>query len=160
VKRLSRFGVGPRLFVPVVLFVAAAVYATRAWPEACVLHWLPESASRTVAVILAAIGLLMWGIAAVRVMRAYNCDQLVSTGMYSMVRHPMYAGWIVFILPGLALWYRSWPLLLPPVLAWAIFKALIRTEDRYLEERYGQPYRDYRARVNELVPEPWKWRAR
>jgi protein-S-isoprenylcysteine O-methyltransferase Ste14 len=120
--------------------------------------WLPEGVAKTGAIVLLAIGLPMWALAGVRVMRAYSSDRLVTTGLYSIVRHPMYSAWIVFNGPGIALWYRSWPVFLISVAAWAVFKAHVGTEDRYLEERYGQEYRDYRARVNEMIPVPWDYR--
>ncbi|HSM77430.1 MAG TPA: hypothetical protein VLT57_07390, partial [Bryobacteraceae bacterium] len=56
--------------------------------------------------------------------------------------------------PGLALLLRYWPMLLTPLVAYAIFKSLIHREDKYLEQRFGQPYRDYRRSVNEVIPIP------
>ena len=35
-----------------------------------------------------------------------------------------------------------------------IFKARIGRENEYLEKRFGDDYRTYKARVNELVPFP------
>jgi protein-S-isoprenylcysteine O-methyltransferase Ste14 len=75
-----------------------------------------------------------------------------------LVRHPIYSAWIVFILPGIVLPTASWPLLLTPLFAYAAFKLLIRHEDDYLQERFGEAYLDYRNRVNELllIPIPWR----
>ena len=87
-------------------------------------------------------------------MRAYNSDRLVTSGVSSLVQHPVYSPWIVFNIPAIALLFQSWPLLLAPVVAYSVFKLSIRTEDEYLEQRFGQEYRHYRARVNELIPIP------
>ncbi len=72
----------------------------------------------------------------------------------SLVRHPIYSAWIVFIVPGLGLLSRSWPVLLTPLVAYAVFKLLIRREDEYLEQRFGDDYLRYRMQVNELIPIP------
>jgi protein-S-isoprenylcysteine O-methyltransferase Ste14 len=40
------------------------------------------------------------------------------------------------------------------LVAYAAFKLLISEEDRYLERRFGQAYRNYRLRVREIVPLP------
>lgn len=93
-------------------------------------------------------------VAARSVMRAYNQDRLVTSGVSSLVRHPIYSGWIVFIVPGLVLLSRSWPALLTPLVAYAVFKLLTHREDEYLQQRFGAAYLAYRARVNELVPIP------
>jgi len=79
---------------------------------------------------------------------------LVTSEVFGLFRHPVYSAWIVFNIPAIALLFRSWPLLLAPVVAYAVFKLSIRTEDEYLENRFGQEFLDYRARVNELIPVP------
>jgi protein-S-isoprenylcysteine O-methyltransferase Ste14 len=99
----------------------------------------------------------MWLAAVVTVMRAYNRDELVTSGVFALVRHPVYSSAIVFNLPALALLTRSWPLFLTPLVAYAVFKLSIHREDEYLERRFGQAYLDYRARVNEVIPIPRFW---
>ena len=59
--------------------------------------------------------------------------------------------------PGLALFNRSWPMLITPLIAYAIFRRLDHREDEYLEQRFGQAYLDYRRRVNEVIPIPRFW---
>ena len=152
--RLSRWGVGPRIFsgaFGALIFAAAATYH---WPEVCRVYRVPRSVAVTIAMALFVIGIVLWLAGVVSVMKAYNRDQLVTSGVYRLVRHPIYSAWIVLILPGVAFLARSWPLLLVPLVAYAAFKLLIHREDDNLRERYGQAYVDYRAQVNELIPIP------
>jgi protein-S-isoprenylcysteine O-methyltransferase Ste14 len=107
-----------------------------------------------VGIVLLVIGMPMWLMGVHAVMRAYNSDRLVTSGVFGVVRHPVYSAWIVFNIPAIALLVRSWPLLMAPLVAYAVFKMSIRTEDEYLKQRFGQEYLDYRARVNELIPIP------
>jgi protein-S-isoprenylcysteine O-methyltransferase Ste14 len=153
-KRLSRFGIGPRVAVPSAACALAAWWATRTWPA---IFSLPLHAGALGAVLLA-LGLLMWLSGVVTVMRAYNRDELVTSGVFALVRHPVYAGWITLGFPGLALLARSWLILLSSVVGYIIFKSLIHREDEYLEQRFGQAYLDYRGRVNELIAIPRFWR--
>jgi protein-S-isoprenylcysteine O-methyltransferase Ste14 len=153
-KRLSRFGVGPRVIVPAIVFAILAGAATRAWPEICTLQSAPHGVFRALGAILVCLGILMWAVAVISVMRAYNHDQLLTSGVFALCRHPVYAAWIVFIFPGLALLTRSWPLMLTPFVAYAVFKTLIHVEDEYLQQRFGKAYMEYRARVNTVVPLP------
>jgi protein-S-isoprenylcysteine O-methyltransferase Ste14 len=77
-----------------------------------------------------------------------------SSGVFALVRHPIYSAWIVLIIPGLVLLTRSWPLLLTPGVAYAVFKLTIHRQDESLRQKFGPAYLAYRARVNELIPIP------
>ncbi len=125
-------------------------------PGIFLLRWLPDIV-RGVGAVLAVLGLLMWVVGAVTVMRAYNRDELVTSGVFPLVRHPMYAAWITLVFPGLALFTRSWPMFFTPLIAYSILRRLIHSEDEYLERRFGQGCLDYRRRVNEVVPIPRCW---
>jgi protein-S-isoprenylcysteine O-methyltransferase Ste14 len=153
-KRLSRFGVGPKINVSVILYAAVAGAATYAWPDVCLLRSVPYRVFLILAVLLLLVGIPMLLVAAVSVMRAYNRDQLVTSGLFAVCRNPVYSAWIVFIIPALTLLTRSWPLMITPLVAYAVFKTLIHVEDNYLEQRFGTAYLKYRARVNELISIP------
>ena len=153
-KRLSRWGVGPRIFLSTIAYALLAGYVTHAWPDVCLLRWPPYAVFATVGYILLALGVPMWLTSAVSAMRAYNRDQLRASGVFGLVRHPIYSSAIVFNLPAIAFLTRSWPLFFMPLVAYAVFKRLIHREDEYLERRFGQAYLAYRARVNEVVPIP------
>ena len=107
-----------------------------------------------VAGILILVEVPMPVVAARTVIRGYNKDQLVTSGVSGRVRHQIYSPWIVFILQGLVLLTRSWPQLLTPLVAYAVFKLQIHCEDEYLERRFGEPYLTNREQVNELIPIP------
>jgi protein-S-isoprenylcysteine O-methyltransferase Ste14 len=128
--------------------------ATYLWPEVCLLQSIPYMAFLVIGVILLAVGIPLWLAGVVAAMTAYNRDALMTSGVFGMVRHPIYSAWIVFVLPGVGLLCRSWPLLGATLVAYAVFKLTIRREDEYLEQRFGQAYRDYRSRVNEIIPLP------
>ena len=85
---------------------------------------------------------------------AFQRTELVTTGIFGIVRNPIYSAWIIFIIPGLVIYSRSIPALLTPFVAHLAFKFSIHVEEEYLEEKYGQAYREYRSRVNEIIPWP------
>jgi protein-S-isoprenylcysteine O-methyltransferase Ste14 len=72
---------------------------------------------------------------------------LVTAGVYRFSRNPIYLS-VVLIYVGLALLFAwGWALLLlVPVLV-ILQLAVIRREEAYLERRFGDHYRQYRARV-------------
>ena len=72
---------------------------------------------------------------------------LVTEGPFSRTRNPLYLG-LTMMYAGLALLIpATWPLLLlAPVLAVMHWGVIVR-EERYLERRFGGPYRAYLGRV-------------
>jgi protein-S-isoprenylcysteine O-methyltransferase Ste14 len=76
---------------------------------------------------------------------------LVTSGIYSVIRHPSYLGLLVNSL-GWALAFRSdvgvilTALLIPPLLA------RIGAEERLLRSQFGAEYEAYRARTSRLIP--------
>jgi len=73
--------------------------------------------------------------------------ELVTTGPYRFSRNPMYLA-ASLLYAGAALWFdKPWTLaaLVPCLLA--IEFGVIRREERYLEAKFGEPYRLYRAAV-------------
>jgi len=79
-------------------------------------------------------------------------SNLVATGIYSRVRHPMYLSNLLLAL-GWALLFRGiHALLCVPI--WTIcYVALIFFEEKGLEEEYGEAYREYKREVRwRIVP--------
>jgi protein-S-isoprenylcysteine O-methyltransferase Ste14 len=72
---------------------------------------------------------------------------LVTSGPYRFTRNPMYLGMLLLYLGG-SCWGNSlWPLFFLPLVLWVMQAGVIAREESYLEERFGEAYRQYRARV-------------
>ena len=72
---------------------------------------------------------------------------LVAEGPYRFTRNPMYLG-LALMYAGAALWLQlSWGLLLLPVVLSLVHYSVILREERYLERRFGEAYRNYRTQV-------------
>ena len=73
------------------------------------------------------------------------------------MRHPLYASSVFFILPGVALGFRSWLLLPLPVVAYVALRILLPAEEEDLHEQYGDDFDRYRNTTNALFPTPPRW---
>lgn len=153
-ERLSRWGIGPRIAAAALTYAAIAGVATRGWPDVCRMRFLPDPVFVAAGSLLTLLGVVMLAVAARALTKAYNQSQLVASGIFALVRHPIYSAWIVLIVPGLGLISRSWPVLLTALVAYAVFKRLIHREDDDLKRQFGEAYLNYRFRVNELLPIP------
>lgn len=72
---------------------------------------------------------------------------LVTTGIHARTRNPIYVG--MFLIYGaIALSVRSpWALILIVPLALTVRYGIVAREEAYLEQRFGDAYRQYTARV-------------
>jgi protein-S-isoprenylcysteine O-methyltransferase Ste14 len=72
---------------------------------------------------------------------------LLTGGAYRLSRNPMYTGLAIAYL-GLALLFGSWwPLTLWLLVIVVVRQLVIRPEEDYLTQRFGQAYTDYQSRV-------------
>lgn len=68
---------------------------------------------------------------------------LVTGGVFAWLRNPMYVGGTVF-LAGLAIALASdWMLVTTIAFALVLHYGVVKREERYLEARFGEPYRRY-----------------
>jgi protein-S-isoprenylcysteine O-methyltransferase Ste14 len=82
----------------------------------------------------------------------YEDHELVKTGPYAIVRHPIYSSLLAILLSTLCL-LTGWPWAL---LSLGLFAAgteiRVHTEDRLLASRFGGQFAEYRKKVPAYVP--------
>ena len=77
--------------------------------------------------------------------------RLVRTGPYTAIRHPIYLGFIVWML-GFALVFRSWGGAFVWLLAVVGAVRKLRREERYLNDEFPQTYGAYSENTWRLIP--------
>jgi protein-S-isoprenylcysteine O-methyltransferase Ste14 len=123
-------------------------------------HYRPQIAAlpaslgvlKPVGYLLLVPGLLLWGAAVVQLLIGFPKGRLVTSGAYSVVRNPIYASVIFFVLPAVALLTRTWVYLVVSVFLYAGVMLFIGKEERQLTQAFGKEYQDYLARVDRLIP--------
>jgi protein-S-isoprenylcysteine O-methyltransferase Ste14 len=76
---------------------------------------------------------------------------LVIWGPYRFTRNPMYVGMATLYLGGTLLLNDPWPLALLPVVIALVQRYVIAREEAYLERKFGEAYRAYKARVRRWI---------
>ena len=76
--------------------------------------------------------------------------QLVQTGIYSLVRHPLYSG-VIFLAFTYASWQMSWLHFLGVIALFIFFDAKARKEEVWLTKKFPL-YANYRISVKKLIP--------
>ena len=114
--------------------------------------------SRIIGAILF-VGGFSFGLPAFRGMRNANTTPnphrpttaLVFNGTYRITRNPMYLGMLVSY-SGLSIFFQNpWFILFLPFLIWLFTAWVVIPEERYLEERFGKEYLDFKARVRRWI---------
>ncbi len=79
-------------------------------------------------------------------------ETLVTAGLYSHVRNPMYVG-NAFLLAGLAVASNSWVFAIGGIaIAVAVHVGIIAAEEYFLRGKFGEQYEEFVRRVPRLVP--------
>ena len=105
-----------------------------------------------IGVCLLVCGVVLYG-AFIRMFRSFfSTNRLCTSGIFHVIRHPLYTAMILFIVPGIVVLFQ-WPLglAIPPILA-VIFHYRIGHEEEKLVEMFGDAYREYRDRTARLIP--------
>jgi protein-S-isoprenylcysteine O-methyltransferase Ste14 len=64
----------------------------------------------------------------------------------------MYAAWITFICPGIALYFNSWLYLLWVLVLHLIWHPLVKKEEVLMVKTFGDMYKDYAMRTGRFFP--------
>lgn len=81
----------------------------------------------------------------------YSKGKLVTTGIYSKMRHPQYSGILLISIGFLIQWPTLITLILFPFLVVMYYK-LAKIEEKDIEKRYKRKYLDYKKKVPIFVP--------
>lgn len=101
-------------------------------------------------------GIALWcaAVFGARIDIKIKSNQLVTGGVYALVRNPIYSAFL-YICTGALLCCRNWYVLILPPLFWLYLTVFMKlTEEKWLAERFGDEYAAYRKRVNRFIP--WK----
>jgi protein-S-isoprenylcysteine O-methyltransferase Ste14 len=77
--------------------------------------------------------------------------ELISGGPYRFTRNPMYLGMTLFELGLGAALNNLWISLFAPLALLIVHLIAVRPEERYLSEKFGEPYKAYLARVRRYL---------
>jgi protein-S-isoprenylcysteine O-methyltransferase Ste14 len=116
-------------------------------PEAALVRWTAGGALILVGAAIMAAGARNFSRAGTPVPSNQAVRALVTTGIHGWSRNPIYVG-MLLLYAGLGTAARSpWVLILALPLVVILRYAVVAREERYLERRFGDDYRDYKARV-------------
>lgn len=119
---------------------------------------LPRAPARLLSAVLLVpgLGLTFWSLwlflrARTSPLPMRPATALVRSGPYRWTRNPMYLGLLCLYLGVALLFGVTWALPLAPLVVVLVSRLVIRREEQYLEERFGEEYRRYQGEVRRWI---------
>lgn len=100
------------------------------------------------------LGLIIYILAIrIKITKAVKENKLITTGVYSVVRNPIYSAWL-FSCTGILLLTGNLYFALPLFLFFWLYLTILmkHTEEKWLTKLYGDSYREYCKKVNRCLP--------
>lgn len=101
-------------------------------------------------------GFLLWLIPAITMRKSVKSkqkgqtymetDKLVKSGIFKVIRHPQYLGFIFFNVGFIGITQRPVPILLA-IISIILIVVGVQNEDKELEERFGKKYQKYKKKT-------------
>ncbi|WP_297393341.1 isoprenylcysteine carboxylmethyltransferase family protein [uncultured Peptoniphilus sp.] len=105
-------------------------------------------------ILLILFGIYLWLQAVIveKINKKVKEKKLITSGVYSFVRNPVYSAFI-FIFTGSLLLTANYFLLILPFIFWAFLTILMKnTEEKWLKNEFGKEYEIYLKEVNRVIP--------
>ena len=85
--------------------------------------------------------------------------ELNTTGVYSIVRHPLYLGNFLIWL-GISMFYCAWWLVVIFVLSfWLYYERIMLAEEEFLREKFGKAFLEWADRTPAFIPRFSQWQS-
>lgn len=152
---LPIMGVGPAYVISIVLLSSLSIFV-----DTTLFH-LPHPTSAFLEIFLFIVGLLLilFGLLIyflaikAKITRSIKENTLVTHGVYSVVRNPIYSAWLFICTGALFLYGNPYLTLLLFSVFWLSLTILMKcTEEKWLTKLYGEAYLEYCKKVNRCLP--------
>ena len=139
-------GSGDRIAAFVLPFVLAGVALNIAFPAVFSVGGPPPWLRAVSAVVLAA-GVVIWAWSVLLILTKVRAGELVTTGPYSLVKHPLYTSVALLVLPWLGFLLGTWLGALIGIALYAGSRLFAPAEEADLAGRFGPEWAAYCRRV-------------
>ena len=151
---LPVFGVGPIYAVSCLLLTAFGLFLkNKGFLNGGDLPGLKSEAMR-IGFMLIFIGVALWIYAVLiqRISKEISSGHLVTIGIYSIVRNPIYLAFLC-VCTGILVTAHNVYLLIIPVVLYIFLTVLMKqTEEKWLLDKFGSEYIEYCKHVNRVIP--------
>lgn len=150
-KGLSLTGVGPWLVLTILPFLITGVILQIFVPSVVAIPFFEAETSKNAGWMLIIPGFIFWLSAVVQFSIGFPKGELITTGLYSVSRNPIYTSWILFILPGIAGIFNNWIFLFAALAMYISILLFIKEEENQMLVHFGDLYKEYYQKVGRIL---------
>jgi protein-S-isoprenylcysteine O-methyltransferase Ste14 len=157
-KKLTFWGASPIIFVFTILYAIPIILINHFSKPIFEIYFIPYKILIALGIFLLCLGIPSYVITLKVLKTAYKKKELISTGIFSICRNPLFAEVIFLIFPGIILFFNSWLLLTIPCFMYIMFKIFIHREEYLMEKEFGQEYIEYKNNTSAIFPKVWEYK--
>ena len=110
----------------------------------------PFDALRTISIVVLVVGVAIWIWTAVLILTRVPRGELITVGPFALVRHPLYTGVALLVLPWAGFLLNTWLGVVLGAVLYVASRLFAPAEERTLETTFGSAWRRYSNAV--LLP--------
>ncbi|MFX0140211.1 MAG: methyltransferase family protein [Candidatus Hodarchaeota archaeon] len=156
IHEISIYGVGPKMTLTLVPFIVLLSILNVIFSPVFQLP-IDQIWMIPLGIVLIMIGSYIFIKSETLLRKAYKASELLMTGFYGHMRHPMYGSVILLIIPGIVIIINSWILYFLPFIFYIIFRIFIKKEETYCLKKFGENYSHYKKNVHAIFPKLKKY---
>lgn len=107
----------------------------------------PSLLVRVPALLLLIPGVTVWIWPVLLIITKVPQQYLITTGPYALVKHPLYTGVVLLVLPGLGLLLNTWVGILIGITLYIGSRLFAPEEEKLLAKTFGTTWEEYRQQV-------------
>jgi len=107
----------------------------------------PPPVLKIISIAFLAPGLVVWAWSVALILRKVPRKELITTGPYAIVKHPLYTGVAFFVLPWLGFLFNSWLGVAAGIALYAGSRVFSPREEDDLAKTFGPAWEEYRRSV-------------
>ena len=107
----------------------------------------PPTALRVISIVLLVPGVTIWLWSVVLILTKVPKEELITIGPYSLVKHPLYTGVALLVLPWVGFLCNTWLGVLIGVVLYIGSRLFSPEEERVLSETFGTTWDEYCGKV-------------
>jgi protein-S-isoprenylcysteine O-methyltransferase Ste14 len=107
----------------------------------------PPDALRVVSIAVLVVGVVVWAWSAALILTRVPRKQLITSGPFALVRHPLYTGVALLVLPWIGFLLNTWLGLLIGLVVYGASRWFAPREEDTLAQAFGPAWDAYRTGV-------------
>jgi protein-S-isoprenylcysteine O-methyltransferase Ste14 len=143
-KRL--IGSGDKIMLFTLPFLVVGLILNVAYPSSFDVGGPPD-ALQIISIVLLAAGVVMWIWSIVLILTKVPKGELITSGPYSLVKHPIYTGVALLVLPWLGFLLNTWLGAAIGIVMYLASRRFAPAEEAALSETFGEAWDEYERTV-------------